>query len=78
MVLGAETIFHVHYSIANVLAIEVQFYWYECRKRVPLKHDQIMNDATSGQIGEEPRSTAVSEANEDSHIKAARRLSREV
>lgn len=47
-----------------------------------LKRDQALNDATNGQIGEEPRSIPTSEAgehkNRESRVKAARNLSREI
>ena len=51
-------------------------------KKNPLKRDQALNDATSGQMGEEPRSVPTSEfdenKNRESRIKAARKLSREI
>jgi hypothetical protein len=51
-------------------------------KKNPLKRDQALNDATSGQIGEEPRSVPTSELGEnkerESRVKAARNLSREI
>jgi len=43
----------------------------------PLKRDQALNDATSGQMGEEPRSVAES-SEEKERVKAARRLSKEI
>ncbi|MFL6319700.1 MAG: hypothetical protein ACJ71K_01500 [Nitrososphaeraceae archaeon] len=48
-------------------------------RKKPLKRDQALNDATSGQIGEEPRS--VSE--QTSHLKnermnIARKMSRDI
>ena len=48
-------------------------------KKNPLKRDEALNDATSGQMGEEPRSVPVnepSEENKNSHEQAARKLSR--
>jgi hypothetical protein len=51
-------------------------------KKNPLKRDQALNDATSGQMGEDPRSTSVPESRKeeikDSRVKAARKLSREI
>jgi hypothetical protein len=48
----------------------------------PLKRDQALHDATSGQMGEEPRSVSTSELNEnknrESRVKAARKISREI
>jgi hypothetical protein len=47
-------------------------------RKNPLKRDQALNDATSGQIGEEPRpepSPKPSDINEQ-RIKAARKMSR--
>jgi hypothetical protein len=50
-------------------------------RKNPLKHDQALNDATSGQIGEEPRpepsspSSPSSDIN-DQRLKAARKMSR--
>lgn len=41
----------------------------------PLKRDQALNDATSGQMGEEPSSVAQSS---ESRVKAARRFSNEI
>jgi hypothetical protein len=46
-------------------------------KKNPLKRDQALNDATSGQMGEEPRSVGGSE-DKESRVKAARRLSKEI
>jgi hypothetical protein len=52
-------------------------------RKNPLKRDQALNDATSGQIGEEPRpepsSPSSSEPSSDineQRIKAARKMSR--
>jgi hypothetical protein len=52
-------------------------------RKNPLKRDQALNDATSGQMGEEPRpkpySTTSSEPSYDineQRIKAARKMSR--
>ncbi len=48
-------------------------------KKNPLKRDQALNDATSGQMGEEPRSVPTSEnKNRESRVKTARKLSREI
>lgn len=50
-------------------------------RKNPLKRDQALNDATSGQKGE-PRSVPTSELGEnkerESRVKAARNLSREI
>jgi hypothetical protein len=51
-------------------------------RKNPLKRDQALNDATSGQIGEEPRPEASSsgpssDINEQ-RIKAARKMSRDL
>jgi hypothetical protein len=54
-------------------------------RKNPLKRDQALNDATSGQIGEEPRpepsspssSEPYSDINEQ-RIKAARKMSRDL
>ncbi|MGA6989114.1 MAG: hypothetical protein WBX81_01750 [Nitrososphaeraceae archaeon] len=50
-------------------------------KRNPFKRDQALNDATSGQIGEEPRTDDIlhsTEETENSRQKAARKISRDV
>ncbi|HZB73445.1 MAG TPA: hypothetical protein VE378_01750 [Nitrososphaeraceae archaeon] len=54
-------------------------------KRNPLKRDQALNDATSGQMGEEPRpdplpdsSTDVDQTIQDSRRKAAHKLSKHI
>ena len=51
-------------------------------KKNPLKRDQALNDATSGQMGEEPRSVPSTEFdknnNRDYRVNAARKLSREI
>ena len=50
-------------------------------KKNPLKHDHALNDATSGQMGEEPQTipeTESSKENMDSRLKAARKMSREI
>jgi hypothetical protein len=59
---------------------------YTCRemsteKKNPFKRDQALNDATSGQLGEEPRATdevpdSLREM-ENSRQKAARKISRD-
>jgi len=50
-------------------------------RKNPLKRDQALNDATSGQIGEEPRpepsSSKPTDINEQ-RIKAARKMSRDL
>jgi hypothetical protein len=50
-------------------------------RKNPLKRDQALNDATSGQIGEEPRpeqsSSKPTDINEQ-RIKAARKISRDL
>ena len=49
-------------------------------KKKPLKRDQALNDATSGQFGEEPtdipESFSEAQKNESEHRKGARKLSR--
>ena len=47
-------------------------------KKNPLKRDQALNDATSGQMGEEPRSVVESSEEKGSRVKAAQRLSKEI
>jgi hypothetical protein len=54
-------------------------------KKNPLKRDQALNDATSGQMGEEPRPEPIPESlpnsdqsMEESRRKAARNISRYV
>jgi hypothetical protein len=54
-------------------------------KKNPLKRDQALNDATSGQMGEEPRpeplpdpSPDLKQGVEDSRRKAARKLSKHI
>jgi hypothetical protein len=56
---------------------------YECRKKNPLKRDQALNDATSGQMGEEPRPDPFpdplpdsNQSIEDSRLKNARKISK--
>jgi hypothetical protein len=50
-------------------------------RKNPLKRDQALNDATSGQIGEEPRpepsASKPSDINEQ-RMKAARKMSRDL
>ncbi len=57
------------------------------KKKNPLNRDQALNDATSGQFGEEPRpgpaSESISDTNESQDIpnlrrEAARKLSRDM
>jgi hypothetical protein len=59
----------------------------EGKKKNPLNRDQALNDATSGQFGEEPRPgltpDSISDTNESQDIqnlrrKAARKLSRDM
>ena len=50
-------------------------------RKNPLKRDQALNDATSGQIGEEPRpepSSGPSSDINEQRIKAARKMSRDI
>jgi hypothetical protein len=52
-------------------------------RNISLKRDQALNDATSGQIAEEPRAEPVPDniiSNEakDSRLKAAKKLSRDI
>ncbi|HET7148717.1 MAG TPA: hypothetical protein VFI73_09500 [Candidatus Nitrosopolaris sp.] len=50
-------------------------------KKNPLKRDQVLNDATSGQMGEEPRTVPLTESGQENrHLReeAARKLSREI
>lgn len=51
----------------------------------PQKRDQALNDATSGQMGEEPRPgpspgrpSKISDSSRPSHIRAARKISRRI
>ena len=46
-------------------------------RKNPLKRDQALNDATSGQIGEEPRSVPEEQSNEltNERMKTARKMS---
>jgi hypothetical protein len=48
-------------------------------RKNPLKRDQALNDATSGQIGEEPRSVQDKNSNlENERMKTARKMSRDM
>jgi hypothetical protein len=52
-------------------------------RKNPLKRDQALNDATSGQIGEEPRpepssSSGPSSVINEQRIKAARKMPRDL
>ena len=53
-------------------------------RKNPLKRDQALNDATSGQIGEEPRPEPSSPSSgpsfdiNEQRIKAARKMSRDL
>jgi len=58
------------YIIQMIMSVE---------RKNPLKRDQALNDATSGQVGEEPR--AVSEQTSDlknERMKTARKMSRDI
>jgi hypothetical protein len=49
-------------------------------KKNPFKRDQALNDATSGQLGEEPRADDIPDSireMENSRQKAARKISRD-
>jgi hypothetical protein len=53
------------------------------RKNTLRKRDQALNDATNGQLGEEPRQVPLSESPKsdnirDSHIRTARKMSRDI
>jgi hypothetical protein len=55
------------------------------RKNIPLKRDQALNDATNGQLGEEPRQVPLPEESKsdsdnisDSRIRTARKMSRDI
>ena len=55
------------------------------RKNILRKRDQALNDATNGQLGEEPRQVPLSESPKsefdnirDSHIRTARKMSRDI
>ena len=52
-------------------------------RKNPLKRDQALNDATSGQLGEAPTAQSVPEdivstEGKDSRLKTARKLSRHI
>ena len=48
-------------------------------RKNPLKRDQALNDATSGQIGEEPRSMEEQTSDlKNEHMKTARKMSRDI
>ena len=49
-------------------------------RKNPLKHDQALNDATSGQIGDEPRSVPEQQNNDlkNERMKTARKMSRDI
>jgi len=50
-----------------------------CRKEESLKRDQALNDATSGQIGEEPRSAPEKTSDlTNERMKTARKMSRDI
>ena len=55
------------------------------RKNTLLKRDQALNDATNGQLGEEPRQVLLPGSSKsefdnirDSHIRPARKMSRDI
>ncbi len=55
------------------------------RKNTPLKRDQALNDATNGQLGEEPREVSLPRSSKsefdnirDLHIRTARKMSRDI
>jgi hypothetical protein len=63
----------------------ILYYMSTERKNIPLKRDQALNDATNGQLGEEPRqvplpgeSKSDSDNIRDSHIRTARKMSRDI
>jgi hypothetical protein len=50
-------------------------------RKNPLKRDQALNDATSGQLGEEPRAEPMTKPEyniEDIRTKTARKISRDI
>lgn len=49
-------------------------------RKNPLKRDQALNDATSGQIGDEPRSVPEQQNNDlkNEQMKTARKMSRDI
>jgi hypothetical protein len=48
-------------------------------RKSPLKRDQALNDATSGQIGEEPRSVEEQTSElKNERMKIARKMSRDI
>ena len=49
-------------------------------RKNPLKRDQALNDATSGQIGEEPRSVPEQKTSDlkNERMKTARKMSRDM
>jgi len=66
-------------SISHVILIV--FREMSTEKKNPFKRDQALNDATSGQMGEEPRSDDIPDSireMENSRQKAARKISRDV
>jgi hypothetical protein len=65
------SISHVFYSVSREMSTE---------KRNPFKRDQALNDATSGQMGKEPKSDDVPGSirdMENSRQKAARKISKD-
>jgi hypothetical protein len=48
-------------------------------RKYPLKRDQALNDATSGQIGDEPRSVPEQTSHlKNERMKIARKISRDI
>ena len=49
-------------------------------RKNPLKRDQALNDATGGQIGEEPRSVPEEQTSDlkNERMKTARKMSRDI
>jgi hypothetical protein len=63
----------------------ILYYMSTERKNIPLKRDPALNDSTNGQLGEEPRqvplpgeSKSDSDNIRDSHIRTARKMSRDI
>jgi hypothetical protein len=47
-------------------------------RKNPLKRDQALNDATSGQVGDEPRSVPEQTSHLSERMKTARKMSRDI
>jgi hypothetical protein len=61
-------------------ALHIAFREMSTEKKNPFKRDQALNDATSGQLGEEPRADDIPDSireMENSRQKAARKISRD-